>query len=385
MYNSVEMTTQRTKVQSNDYMESGWSLGATGLSTTKEGYLQGRICVTGAGVFKYYDETGKVRYRLRSVDEVRKATAGLNSQPLTLRHPKDLVSPKNFKDVAVGFAGTDADFDGLNCFVTVTVTDEAAIRAIREGKVKAVSCGYESFINDDSGTWQGSDYDQVQEGIEYNHIALVLEGRAGDGVKFRLNDAVGLWDVQKDSNNQQRKESMQRKIQIDSVEYEADEAVIDALKKAQKDSADKQKALDTVTAERDAAKASCDEKDKKIKALEDAAASQDIKSMVKARIAIEKVADSAGIEKAEEMDDKAIKAAVIGKAFEGISLDGKSEDYVSAMFDAAVAKGFKNGQADNTLDADKIVNKDSKEVCSDESVDAARNAFAKSMRGEGDK
>ena len=45
------MTTQRTKVQSNDYMESGWSLGATGLSTTKEGYLQGRICVTGAGVF----------------------------------------------------------------------------------------------------------------------------------------------------------------------------------------------------------------------------------------------------------------------------------------------------------------------------------------------
>ena len=55
------------------------------------------------------------------------------------------------------------------------------------------------------------------------------------------------------------------------------------------------------------------------------------------------------------------------------------------MFDAAVAKGFKKGQADNTLDADKIVNKDSKEVCSDESVDAARNAFAKSMRGEGDK
>lgn len=379
------MKNSKTKVQSNDYWESGWGLGSTGLSTTKEGYLQGRICVTGAGVFKYYDENGKIRYRLRSVDEVSKATQGLNSLPLTLRHPKELVNTKNFKDVAVGYAGTDATFDGLNCFVTVTITDDEAIRAIREGKVKAVSCGYESFINDDVGVWQGSDYDQVQESIEYNHIALVLEGRAGDGVKFRLNDAVELYD-EKNFNSNERKDNAMRKIQIDSVEYEADEAVISALKTAQKDSAEKQKALDTVTAERDAAKALCDEKDKEIKAIKDAAASQDFKSMVKARIALEKVADEAGIEKASEMDDKSIKAAVIGKAFEGVSLDGKSDDYVQAMFDAACNKGFKKGaQVDNSLNGDKITNKDSKDYQSDESVEASRNAFAAKMRGEGGK
>lgn len=373
----------KLKVQSNDFYESGWGVGATGLTTTPEGYLRGRICVTGAGVFKYYDEQGKVRFRLRSVDEVNKATAGLNGIPLTLRHPKDLVSTKNFKDVAIGYTGTDATFEGgLNNFVTVTITDEKAIQAIREGKVKAVSAGYVSFIEDDSGNWQGSEYDQVQKGIEYNHIALVLEGRAGDGVKFRLNDSVELWAYEKDSNNNNKEDHM-KTIQIDSVDYQADEAVINALKVAQGDSAAKQKALDAMTAERDAAKSQLDAANKEIETLK--TASKDEKAFaekVNARIALLKQADEAGIEKAEEMDDKSIKTAIIGKAFEDVSLDGKSDDYIQAMFDAA-CKGKKKS-ADNSLE-NKNVNQDSKEVCSDESVEASRLAFAKAMRGEGDK
>lgn len=372
----------RQKFQQNDYMESSWGEGATGLSTTKDGYLTGRICVTGAGVFKYFGDGGKVHYRLRSVDEVRKATEGLNKIPLTLRHPKELVNTKNFKANAVGFTGTDASFDGLNCFVTVTVTDEDTIKAIREGKVKAVSCGYESFINDDSGCWQGSDYDQVQEGIEYNHVALVLEGRAGDGVKFRLNDSVELYDEKNFNIN--KKDNAMRKIQIDSVEYEADEAVIDAMKKAQQDSADKQKALDSMTAERDAAKALCDSKDKEIESLKKSQLDEaEITKRVNARISLLKVADEKGVEKASEMDDKAIKAAVIGKAFEGISLDGKSDEYINAMFDAACAA--KSKTADNSFDAHKGVLGDSKDYVSDESVNSARVAFLKRMRGEGEK
>lgn len=373
----------KLKVQSNDFYESGWGVGATGLTTTPEGYLRGRICVTGAGVFKYYDEQGKVRFRLRSVDEVNKATAGLNGIPLTLRHPKDLVSTKNFKDVAIGYTGTDATFEGgLNNFVTVTITDEKAIQAIREGKVKAVSAGYVSFIEDDSGNWQGSEYDQVQKGIEYNHIALVLEGRAGDGVKFRLNDSVELWEYEKDSNNNNKEDHM-KTIQIDSVDYQADEAVINALKVAQGDSAAKQKALDAMTAERDAAKSQLDAANKEIASLKETAKDEKaFAEKVNARILILKQADEAGIEKAAEMDDKSIKVAIIGKAFEGVSLDGKSDDYIQALFDAA-CKGKKKS-ADNSLD-NKNVNQDSKEVCSDESVEASRLAFAKAMRGEGDK
>ena len=373
----------RLKVQSNDFYESGWGVGATGLTTTPEGYLRGRICVTGAGVFKYYDEQGKVRFRLRSVDEVNKATAGLNGIPITLRHPKDLVSTKNFKDVAIGYTGTDATFEGgLNNFVTVTITDEKAIQAIREGKVKAVSAGYVSFIEDDSGNWQGSEYDQVQKGIEYNHIALVLEGRAGDGVKFRLNDSVELWEYEKDSNNNNKEDHM-KTIQIDSVDYQADEAVINALKVAQGDSAAKQKALDAMTAERDAAKSQLDAANKEIASLKETAKDEKaFAEKVNARIALLKQADEAGVEKAAEMDDKSIKVAIIGKAFEGVSLDGKSDDYIQAMFDAA-CKGKKKS-ADNSLE-NKNVNQDSKEVCSDESVEASRLAFARAMRGEGDK
>lgn len=375
----------KLKVQSNDsFYETGWGVGATGLTATPEGFLRGRICVTGAGVFKYFDETGKTRYRLRSVDEVSKATAGLNGIPLTLRHPKELVSAKNFKDVSVGYTGTDATFEGgLNNFVTVTITDEKAIQAIRDGKVKAVSAGYVSFIEDDTGVWQGSDYDQVQKGIEYNHVALVLEGRAGDGVKFQVNDSVDLWEYEKDSININKEDHM-KTIQIDSVDYQADEAVINALKVAQGDSAAKQKALDAMTAERDAAKSQLVAANKEIETLK--AASKDEKAFaekVNARILLLKQADEAGVERSAEMDDKAIKCAIIGKAFEGVSLDGKSDDYVQAMFDAA-CKGKKKKSADNALD-NKNVNQDSKEVCSDESVEASRLAFAKAMRGEGDK
>ena len=177
---------------------------------------------------------------------------------------------------------------------------------------------------------------------------------------------------------------MQRKIQIDSVEYEADEAVIGAYKKAQQDVAEKQKALDTVTAERDAAKALCDKKDKEIEALKASQKDEaEIAKRVDARLALLKVADEKGVEKASEMDDKSIKAAVIGKAFEGVSLDGKSDDYVQAMFDAACAS--KSKTADNSIDAHKGVQGDSKDYSSDESVNSARDAFLKRMRGEGEK
>lgn len=374
----------RLKVQSNDYLESSWVLGATGLTTTKEGYLTGRICVTGAGVFKYYDENGKPVYRLRSVDEVSKATAGLNSKPITLRHPKDLVTSKTWNKDAVGFTGTDATWDGLNNFVTVTITDEKAIKAIREGKVKSVSAGYENFVVDESGNWQGVDYDQRQEEIDYNHIALVFEGRAGDGVKFRVNDSVELWE--KTLNNNKDKEDHMKTISIDSVDYQADEAVIDALKKAQGDSASKQKALDAMTAERDAAKATVDAKDKEIAQLKSAAADEKaIAERVNARIALVKAADEAGVDKAESMDDKSIKAAIIGKAFADVSLDGKSDDYVTAMFDAAVASLKKSKSADSTLNGGKIKSDDSKDYSTDESVEKARNSFAARMRGEDDK
>lgn len=357
------------------------------LHRTEEGYLTGRIRCTCSGVFRYLGTDGEYVRVLRSDTEVGDPSSVMsaNSKPVTLQHPKDMVNAGNVKKYEVGFTGTDAEFYDGHLWLTITVTDPNAIEAIEKGEVAAVSMGYDCDLTDNDdplNNWRGTEYTKEQHNIRYNHLALVYAGRAGESVEIAIGDSI-------DANfniKTQRKDNAMRKIQIDSVEYEADEVVINAYKAAQKDSAEKQKAIDTLTAERDAAKALCEQKDKEINALKDAAASIDVKSMVKDRLALEKVADKAGIENAAEMDDGAIKAAVIGKAFDGISLEGKSADYVQAMFDAACSKDFKKDvKVDNSLDGDKITNKDSKDFMSDESVEDSRNAFAKRMRGEGDK
>lgn len=149
--------------------------------TTPEGYLTGKIRVTGAGVFSYMTADG-IKRRLRPVKEVSSQDSidSLNSKPVTLLHPMQDVSPENAKKLQVGFTGTDASWDGLNAYVTMTITDAEAIKEMREGRVRAVSCGYDAGLERGKGNWQGVAYDEAMKDIRYNHIALVREGRAGD-------------------------------------------------------------------------------------------------------------------------------------------------------------------------------------------------------------
>lgn len=97
---------------------------------TPEGYLTGKLCVTGAGVFRYLGDDNKFVGRLRSVDEVKKATESINCKPVTLRHPSTPVTLDNVDKLQVGMSANDASFDGLNNWVTITVTNKDAVDAI---------------------------------------------------------------------------------------------------------------------------------------------------------------------------------------------------------------------------------------------------------------
>lgn len=328
-----------------DYSESSWK--AEGFHKTKEGYLTGSILVTCAGVFPYLGDGGKIINRLRSMDEVRESVKTLVNKPVTLNHPSELVTPDNAKKLSVGFCSNDVFWDGINAFVTCTITDRKAIEAIQNGEVRAVSCGYTCNIDDESGVWNGTFYDQLQRNIEYNHIALVYAGRAGDGVKFQVNDSAEFLDFST------KDKTMTKKIIIDSVEHEADEAVITAYQKALDSAKEMQVALDKANAGKDAAEALCKQKDEEIESLKASQLDEaEIAKRVDARMRILAIAKDAGMEKAEDKTDAEIRAFVISKAFPKISLDGKSEDYVNAMFDAAQSVKVEK-QADNTLAGDK--------------------------------
>ena len=310
------------------------------LRRTPEGYLTGRIRVTCAGVFRYLGEDGKTIVRvLRPESEVGapESVVTANSKPVTLQHPKDMVNAGNVKKYEVGFTGTDAEFDGIDLWITVTITDHKAIEAIEKGEVAAVSMGYEvqsvEVNADPLNNWRGTEYTHIQHGIRYNHLALVYAGRAGESVEISVGDSFEIFKTNK-TGYTPAKDSAMKKIIIDGAVYECDEAVaanVAGLEKQLADSAAAHKAeLDKVTAERDAAQA-------EVKTLKESAKDEaEIARLVDEKIKLVDTAKNYGCEVKAEDSAIDIKKAVISKAFgDKMDLKDKSAEYVGVAFDSA--------------------------------------------------
>lgn len=310
------------------------------LRRTPEGYLTGRIRVTCAGVFRYLGEDGKTIVRvLRPESEVGapESVVTANSKPVTLQHPKDMVNAGNVKKYEVGFTGTDAEFDGIDLWITVTITDPKAIEAIEKGEVAAVSMGYDvqsvEVNADPLNNWRGTEYTHIQHGIRYNHLALVYAGRAGESVEIAVGDSFEIFKTNK-TGYTPAKDSAMKKIIIDGAVYECDEAVaakVAGLEKQLADSAAAHKAeLDKVTAERDAAQA-------EVKTLKESAKDEnEIARLVDEKIKLVDTAKKYGCEVKAEDSAIDIKKAVISKAFgDKMDLKDKSAEYVGVAFDSA--------------------------------------------------
>ena len=327
------------------------------LQRTPEGFLTAYIRVSCAGVFRYLGEDGKTVERvLRPESEVGDTASvmSLNSKPVTLRHPKENVTAENIKKYSVGFTGTDAYFDGIDLWVTITITDPKAIEAVENKEVQAVSCGYDIAVyetnEDPLNNWRGTEYTKVQHGITYNHVALVYAGRAGESVEIYAGDSVEeIFNTNnKTGEKNPAKDSAMKKIIIDGAVYECDEAVaakVAGMEKQLADSAAAHKAevekltaekdakvaeLDKVTAERDVAQAEA--KTLKENQLDGAA----IQKMVDEKIALVGTAKKYGCDVKAEDSALDIKKAVVAKAFgDKMDLKDKSEVHVQIAFDAA--------------------------------------------------
>lgn len=323
---------------------------------TPEGYLTAYIRATCAGVFRYLGEDGKTIDRvLRSEEEVGDPASVMsaNSKPVTMRHPNENVTIDNIDKYQVGFTGTDAFFDGIDLWVTVTITDKKAIEAIENGKVGAVSMGYDvSSVednNDPLNNWRGCEYNKIQHGIRYNHLALVYAGRAGESVEITVGDSIDdIFNINKTGAKSSAKDSAMKKLIIDNAAYEVDEAVLDAfngLQKQLKDNAEASKSelasvtaakdelskkLVTVTAERDTAQA-------ELKTLkEQQKDEQEIARLADEKIKLLETAKKFGCEVKSEDSALDIKKAVVAKAFgDKMDLTDKKEDYVNVAFDSA--------------------------------------------------
>ena len=348
---------------------------------TTEGFLKGRAIVTSIGVFTYARKDGTIQRELRLPEEVFSLET-LNSmklKPVTLNHPSELVTSDNADKLQVGSLGDNPSWtkewhdrswtevtDGINCAIDMVVTKKDAIEAVLNGK-QALSMGYTCDLEQaqPGATWCGIEYDFIQRNIRYNHCAIVDSARAGDNAKIELRkdseDAV-LEDIVIKSDGGL---NMLKKINLDGIDYEAEESVIKAYnaEKTRADKAEKErddacgekktldkkvadfekkvtefeKRISELEAERDSAKEKADSLEKDLeKAKADSADPKRLDEAVKAKMELLHNAKKAGVEVKDDMADMDIKKAVIISAFPKANFDGKDDVYVQARYDAAV-------------------------------------------------
>lgn len=334
---------------------------------TNEGFLKGRAIVTCAGVFTYARADGIIQRELRVPEEVfnPETLESLKLKPVTLGHPSELVTSQNADELQVGSLGdnpsrTTQEFDwegkrvgwkemtdGLNCAIDMIITKEDAINEVLNGK-QGLSMGYTCDIEETPGVWCGVEYDVIQRNIRYNHCAIVNEGRAGDNAKILLRKDSADAVLEDKLVTKTEVPKMLKKINLDGIDYEAEESVIKALnsEKARADNAeselakareDSAKELSAMTAERDQQKERADKAEEDLaKAKADAMDQTKLDEAVKAKMELLHNAEKAGVEVKGDESDLDLKKSIIMKVFPKANLDGKDEVYIGARYDGAI-------------------------------------------------
>jgi len=238
--------------------------------------------------------------------------------PITIEHARGMVTPENASHTMVGAAGSPVTREGDTLVVPVTIYDREAIEKGMSGQRKQLSAGYYLDIEYAPGVDPVfGTYDYILKSWKGNHITLTKAGKAGPD--FYIGD---------------KKMPEEKSIEIvhrifDGVKFafgEQSAAVFDRVL-AERDAA---------RAERDAAQAERDA------ALDKIVSDEDVEKRVKD--GVEKC-----LQEAKDAQILAEKTEVVQKAFPGVALDGKSGEYISALYDAA-PKNEKHAVNDRALD-----------------------------------
>lgn len=311
---------------------------------TSEGYIKGTAIVTRTGIFKYVDNQGNIRLELRHPEDVLEEDSleSLKQIPITVEHPTVLVDSSNVKQLGVGLTGETVKVDGENIKTTVTITSIDGVEAINSGK-EELSLGYTLDLEEEEGIYNGQPYTHRQKNIRYNHLAIVERGRAG--ANARLNFDSFECGIIVDENITHERENMV-KINIDNVDVEVDEAVKKAYENLNARLDAEIKSKSDIQKEVDSLKARLDEKEEELKKANEMNNDSAISEKAKARVElIAKAGKVVNIDGLYDLSDRDIKLSVIKSRYDNLDLTDKSDDYVSARFDAICEALTNNDEA----------------------------------------
>ena len=328
-------------------------------NSTKDanGYYHDTAIVGRTGLLTYYNADGTKRIEYRPPNEAfnEDSLRTLSGIPITNMHPKKIVDENTYDSCKpIGTVMSKGKQDGENIVCDLVIYDLAQCGDNRE-----LSCGYRVETVDEAGiTPEGQHYDALQTNIVYNHLAVVPKGRAGNA---HLNlDSEGNQMVNDDeiknnngnSNMEDKNNKIMIKLNIDGKEYEVEDSVASFI--------------NSKTSEATMLQAKNDALESKIKTM-NSDMKEKIDNIVNQTIEVRETAKKIGLEKFDEMDNESIKKSIIMKTYPEVKLDGKTEDYIDALYD--VAKIEK--QVDKKEDSKKVLaqnNKDMLDINNDNKV-----------------
>lgn len=289
--------------------------------------------------------------------------------PVTIEHPSESVTTDNWKKYAVGEAGDEVVRDGEFIRVPILVRDEAAIKAIQDGK-RQISMGYSCSLEFVDGIApDGKAYQAIQRDIKINHLAVVDRARGGDALvvedqrTYEPNDRGGnnpsdRSDATKPSERgnplQDGAPLMPKFILVDGLQVEVTDQAETAIIKLQgqlKDAATAKATLDTELA---AAKTELATKDAEIvtlkQSVEDAKVTPaQLRDAAKAYATICDKATALGVKFADDADGAAVMKAVVDAKM-GDQAKDWTADQIAASF-AVLTKDAKTAKPDPLRDA----------------------------------
>ncbi|EPH0496655.1 DUF2213 domain-containing protein [Enterobacter asburiae] len=256
---------------------------ATVRSFDKDGRLHIELTpISKANVCPYYGreipnskalglQPDKIYYLLRDPKELAKAATTFNNIPLLNEHiPVTAADPQ--KMAVVGSTGTDAEFDGTYLKNSLVVWDADSIAGIETDEKKELSSAYRYVADMTPGVHEGQPYDGVMRDIVGNHVALVIEGRAGSDVV--VGDSLSL-ELKEMAKAKQLAAALKPFLAQDADLEEVEKAVKKNLeleeeeKEERDDKKDKAMDEDKDESKKEGKKAEDEESDKKDKKAED--------------------------------------------------------------------------------------------------------------------
>lgn len=296
-------------------LDADGKVDLNGFWTTKARFARPGVQVYGREEFADWPDSDKIsRYyakvlRPENVVFDTKAMKSFENVPISVEHSGEMLNPDNVTRQIVGSAGAPVTREGDTLVVPVTLYARDAIEQAKAGSRKELSAGYFLDVEYAPGNDEKyGEYDYIMKSWKGNHITLTKAGKAGH--EFYVGD---------------------KKMPDKEETVEIVHRVFDGVRYAFGDQS--AAVFDKVLAERDAARA-------ELKTAKDKILTEDqINAEVEKRV---KVAMDA--KEMVEITEK-VKAA-----YPSVALDGKSSDYIRALFDMIKEKPVEGKVNDRALD-----------------------------------